>query len=306
MICGMTMYEILWYFMIYSVIGWMIEVSYHAITLGKVVNRGFLNGPLCPVYGSGVLMVLFVLYAINRLFNLNTNIGTAHTFMLFIIGITFATLVEFIAGFLLDKIFHARWWDYSDRRFNLNGYICLEFSIIWGLAIAFVLRIIQPSFEGFVTIIPKFIGIIILIIVYLTFLSDVVITILTVLKLNKELEKMEELQKSISKLSEDMSELIGNSTLKAVDKIEEEHREVEEKKEVLLEAIQDKKYEYESKRAELEGRFDHIRKEIMYRRLFGSVIALVIFFLCRPLNIYILLGLSSKITFHRSSRQTGI
>lgn len=270
MICGMTMYEILWYFMIYSVIGWMIEVSYHAITLGKVVNRGFLNGPLCPVYGSGVLMVLFVLYAINRLFNLNTNIGTAHTFMLFIIGITFATLVEFIAGFLLDKIFHARWWDYSDRRFNLNGYICLEFSIIWGLAIAFVLRIIQPSFEGFVTIIPKFIGIIILIIVYLTFLSDVVITILTVLKLNKELEKMEELQKSISKLSEDMSELIGNGTLKAVDKIEEEHREVEEKKEVLLEAIQDKKFEYESKRAELEGRFDHIRKEIMYRRLFGT------------------------------------
>ena len=153
---------------------------------------------MCPVYGSGVLMVLFVLYAINRLFNLNTNIGTAHTFMLFIIGI------------------------------------------------------------------------IILIIVYLTFLSDVVITILTVLKLNKELEKMEELQKSISKLSEDMSELIGNSTLKAVDKIEEEHREVEEKKEVLLEAIQDKKFEYESKRAELEGRFDHIRKEIMYRRLFGT------------------------------------
>ena len=57
MIFGMSIYQILWYFMIYSVIGWIIEVSFHAVTLGKVVNRGFLNGPLCPVYGSGVLTV---------------------------------------------------------------------------------------------------------------------------------------------------------------------------------------------------------------------------------------------------------
>ena len=90
----------------------------------------------------------------------------------------------------------------------------MEFSIIWGLAIAFVLRIIQPSFEGFVTIIPKFIGIIILIIVYLTFLSDVVITILTVLKLNKELEKMEELQKSHFKLRKICLNLLETVLLK--------------------------------------------------------------------------------------------
>ena len=64
MIFGMTIYKILWFFMIYSVVGWMIEVSFHAVTMGKVVNRGFLNGPLCPVYGSGVLMVLAVLNAI--------------------------------------------------------------------------------------------------------------------------------------------------------------------------------------------------------------------------------------------------
>ena len=77
MVCGMTLYQILWYFMIYSVIGWMIEVSYHAITLGKVVNRGFLNGPVCPVYGSGVLMVLFVLFIYGQLFGFETDLQKA-------------------------------------------------------------------------------------------------------------------------------------------------------------------------------------------------------------------------------------
>lgn len=122
MIFGMSIYQILWYFMIYSVIGWIIEVSFHAVTLGKVVNRGFLNGPLCPVYGSGVLMVLAVVYIDGALFGFETDLQKASTFGLFIVGIVFATLIELIAGFVLDKLFHARWWDYRGMKFNLNGY----------------------------------------------------------------------------------------------------------------------------------------------------------------------------------------
>ena len=174
------MYDFLWYFMIYSIIGWMIEVSYHAVTMGRVVNRGFLNGPLCPVYGSGVLMVLMVLDLCGKFFGFETDLSKASTVMLFIIGIIFATLIELIAGFLLDRFFHARWWDYRDRRFNLNGYICLEFSIYWGLGIAFVLRVIQPFFEKTVHKVPLRIGIIILSACYLIFLIDLIITVLTV------------------------------------------------------------------------------------------------------------------------------
>ena len=85
----MSLYEILWYFMIYSVIGWIIEVSFHVVTLGKVVNRGFLNGPLCPVYGSGVLMVLSVIYIDGKLFGFETDLQKTSTIGLFIVGIVF-------------------------------------------------------------------------------------------------------------------------------------------------------------------------------------------------------------------------
>ena len=128
----------------------MIEVSYHAVTLGKVINRGFLNGPVCPVYGCGVLMVLSVLYIIGKIFGIDTDVANSNVLLLFVVGIVFATLVELMAGFALDRLFHTRWWNYNDRKYNLNGYICLEFSIIWGLAIAFVLRVIQPGIEDLV------------------------------------------------------------------------------------------------------------------------------------------------------------
>ena len=256
------MYEMLWYFMIYSVIGWMIEVSFQAVTRGEVINRGFLNGPLCPVYGSGVIMVLMVVDLCGFWFGLETNLSEASTIELFIIGIIFATLIELVAGFLLDQLFHARWWDYRDRRFNLNGYICLEFSIIWGLAIAFVLRVIQPVFEGIVATIPEKIGIIILIVCYFVFTIDIIITVLTVLKLNKQLSKMRDMELAIQKLSDGMSEIIGNSTLKTVEKINDSHDKVEQRKAELRDKIDDAK-------ADLEESYKHLRLLIRYQRIFG-------------------------------------
>ena len=256
------MYEMLWYFMIYSVIGWMIEVSFQAVTRGEVINRGFLNGPLCPVYGSGVIMVLMVVDLCGFWFGLETNLSEASTIELFIIGIIFATLIELVAGFLLDQLFHARWWDYRDRRFNLNGYICLEFSIIWGLAIAFVLRVIQPVFEGIVATIPEKIGIIILIVCYFVFTIDIIITVLTVLKLNKQLSKMRDMELAIQKLSDGMSEIIGNSTLKTVEKISDSHDKVEQRKAELKDKMDDAK-------ADLEESYKHLRLLIRYQRIFG-------------------------------------
>lgn len=107
MICGMTYYQICWYFLIYSFGGWALEVVYHAVACGKVINRGFLNGPVCPVYGFGVLSVFAMM---------NTFQGSGYQLsdgMIFLFGVILATAVELIAGWLLDVCFHARWWDYS-------------------------------------------------------------------------------------------------------------------------------------------------------------------------------------------------
>ena len=252
--------------MIYSIIGWMIEVSYHAVTMGKVVNRGFLNGPLCPVYGSGVLMVLMVVNLCGEWFGFETDLSRAKVIELFIIGIIFATLIELIAGFLLDQLFHARWWDYRDRRFNLNGYICLEFSIYWGLGIAFVLRVIQPVFENIVSSIPVRISWILLSAFYIIFLVDIILTVLTILKLNKQLEKMRDMEAAIQKLSGSMSEFIGTSTIKTVEKINESQDKVEHAKDELKEDIRDR---IDKTKADLEDSYKHLRLMIRYQRIFG-------------------------------------
>ena len=247
----MTFYQILWYFIIYALVGWMIEVSYHAVTLGKIINRGFLNGPVCPVYGCGVLMVLSVLYIIGKIFGIDTDVANSNVLLLFVVGIVFATLVELLAGFALDRLFHTRWWNYNDRKYNLNGYICLEFSIIWGLAIAFVLRVIQPGIADLVALIPRAVGIALLTVMYAVFVADIIVTVLTILKFNKELERMAEIQKAILALGDNMSEIIGNGTIMAVDKIDRD------------------KQEYQDLKADFDAKMEHIRKHMMYYRLFG-------------------------------------
>ncbi|MCR5633731.1 MAG: putative ABC transporter permease [Lachnospiraceae bacterium] len=249
------MTEVLWLFMIYSLLGWGIEVVYHAVTLGVVVNRGFLNGPVCPVYGCGVICVLGVIKKAGESMGYSGNIETASPAVLFVVGITFATAVELIAGAALDKLFHARWWDYSREKFNYKGYICLRFSIIWGLIIAFVLRVIHPGIQSIVGLIPAGIGLIVLIIIYIVFVTDIILTTLAVLKLNKQLDALDELQKSILLISDGMSEVIGTGTIKTVEKLETG-------KEIA-------KGEYEQKKQKLEELLNHMEKSIMYNKMFG-------------------------------------
>ena len=154
MIAGMTYYQIAWYFVIYSFLGWCLEVVYQAVTHGKIVNRGFLCGPVCPVYGFGVLAVFAMTKAVLPALTgmsekmLTDERSIAGILTVFLAGMVLTTAVELIAGWILDKAFHARWWDYSNVPLNLNGYICLRFSIIWGIAVVFVVRVLQPMIKN--------------------------------------------------------------------------------------------------------------------------------------------------------------
>ena len=128
MIFGMTFYQLAWLFVIYSFLGWCVEVIYHAVTWGEVTNRGFLNGPICPVYGIGVGVVVQFLTPVEN-----------NLVLLYISSTILVTVIEGITGFLLEKIFHNKWWDYSDMPFNIKGYVCLKFTILWGLAASFII-----------------------------------------------------------------------------------------------------------------------------------------------------------------------
>ena len=122
MVGVLTLYEVFAYFFLYSFLGWVTEVAFHAVTQGKFVNRGFLNGPVCPIYGTGMVAVLLILGEY-----------VSRPWAVFLVGVALPTAIELVTGWVLERFFHNKWWDYSSRRFNLKGYICLEFSICGAL-----------------------------------------------------------------------------------------------------------------------------------------------------------------------------
>ena len=133
------MNEIYYYFLlflIYSFIGWLIEVIGKLIEKHKFINRGFLIGPICPIYGHGYILMILTLsrYKDNPL-------------TLFIYAIFICSLLEYFTSYFMEKIFKARWWDYSTKRFNLNGRICAETMIPFGILGTLVICVINPIFE---------------------------------------------------------------------------------------------------------------------------------------------------------------
>ena len=104
-VCGFTLYQVFAYFLIYSCIGWCLEVVYAAVTRGKLVNRGFLNGPVCPIYGFGMILVLFALTPLQH-----------SILLLYIGGVILPSALELVGGWALYKLYHTRWWDYRDRK----------------------------------------------------------------------------------------------------------------------------------------------------------------------------------------------
>lgn len=170
-------YHVFYFLLIYSIIGWIWEVFYVFLDTDKLVNRGFLNGPICPIYGIGATMVYLFLSPVAH------NLG-----LLFLGGIILATTVEYITGSIMEGLFHTTWWDYSDRKFNLKGRICLQVSICWGLFSVIMMHIFHPIVYSFIETIPYKMGIIIANVVIVLFLIDLTITVYNVTKLNKKLD----------------------------------------------------------------------------------------------------------------------
>ncbi len=133
--------ELFLIFVLFSFLGWSIEVIYAYYKHHKFVNRGFLAGPFCPIYGIGVVLLYVIIHTIlnqSSLHNPGLIIGT------FILSVLITTIIEWVVGSLLYYFFKTRWWDYSHQKFNLKGYICLKFSIYWGIIGTFVIYSVLP------------------------------------------------------------------------------------------------------------------------------------------------------------------
>lgn len=202
-----SFYEVAWIFVIYAFLGWCTEVAYAALETGKFVNRGFLNGPVCPVYGCGVLIVILILTPLKESF-----------FILFIGSILLTSIIEFITGFLLEKLFHNQWWDYSKQPFNICGYVCLKFSILWGIACTLIMDIIHPTIYKLIQMVPKLPGTILLVFFCIAFAIDLVITVSTILKFNEHLKLLDEIGAKLKVVSNEIGENIYEGVTTVMEK----------------------------------------------------------------------------------------
>lgn len=268
------LYTVLWYFILYSAIGWGIEVAYHAVSIGKIINRGFLNGPVCPVYGFGMLSLL---YALDQAGISSTSLvgkGT-ETWGIFFIGMILATAVELVAGWLLNVFFHARWWDYSGLPFNFHGYICAKFSLFWGMGAVLVIRIVHPVIARLCSsVLSGTTGTYILLLLCITFAADTGVSVAIVIGLNKRLQYLNELQASMRTVSNRLSEQIGENTITAAQFIGEQRVQTALARAELSDRIDARKDEIDrslrQQRASIERRMEELEAEILRRHTFGA------------------------------------
>lgn len=201
-----SLFQLSWFFIIYSFLGWTVEVSYQTIKLKKFINRGFLNGPWCPVYGFGMLSILLFLY------DFHDNI------LLLFLGAFFLTsLLEFITGWALERIFNKKWWDYSDEPFNIKGYVALFFSLRWGLGVLLIIKIIHPLLHFLVGFLDNFLGHIFLVLILFSLAADLIVTVFEMLNIQKNFIALDEIADRIEHYSDEMGLNIFQKVSQAIE-----------------------------------------------------------------------------------------
>ena len=209
-VCGFSLYQIFAYFLIYSCIGWCLEVIYAAVTTGNLINRGFLNGPVCPIYGFGMVIVLFALTPLSH-----------SLLLLYLGGVLLPSALELVGGWALYKLYHTRWWDYSDYPFNIGGYICLEFSLLWGVGTLIVMKLVHPIIADAVALIPPLVGLILMFLLYAIYAADTIATAFAASDLARDLDALEKVADSMHAVSDAMTELLGTNAMAMDQKMDE-------------------------------------------------------------------------------------
>ena len=151
-------------FITYSFIGWIIEIMNELIINKKIVNRGFLIGPYCPIYGCGsIFMILFIK-------NTGDIIGT------FLKIVFICAVLEYTTSYIMEKLFKTRWWDYSKNKYNINGRICLETMFLFGIGGCILLYLVNPFIISIYQMIPNLLMTIITFTLFIIFVSDMIVS----------------------------------------------------------------------------------------------------------------------------------
>ncbi len=159
-------------FMIYSLIGWIVEIIDIYFYTKKIANRGFLIGPYCPIYGVGTTIMTFIF-----------NHSSDDLFGIFAKAMIVCALLEYTTSYVMEKLFKKRWWDYSHRKYNLNGRVCLENLVLFGIAGCILVKFTNPFFNDLIMNLPSVIANTASIIIAVIFIADIIISFKIVNKL---------------------------------------------------------------------------------------------------------------------------
>ena len=173
-ILSFNFYNLIYFFAFYSFAGWCIEVLYYFKNEHRFVNRGFLYGPFCPIYGCGAVFLVVFLDSYKH-----------NIFILFFLAVLLTSILEYFTGFILEKSFKTKWWDYTDDPFNIHGRICLLYSLIWGAGEVVIIRVIHPILNNIVMNIPQVLGDIVLSIIVVYFIIDFCFTLASLVQFDK-------------------------------------------------------------------------------------------------------------------------
>ena len=184
----MSIYQLLWLFLIYSFVGWILETIFAITKQRKIINRGLINGPFCTVYGFTGVLITVALKDLSGVW-------------LFLFSAIYASVIEWVAGKIIEKICHERWWNYENNKFNLGGYISLQTSVLWGvlgfIAVTFTNSLLIDAYK----LIPFMVIRIILIVVVVALAADMIFSLLILCYNGRGIEKVKSANNNFTKLS---------------------------------------------------------------------------------------------------------
>jgi uncharacterized membrane protein len=177
--------DLILFFSIYSFSGWILETVSCSIFARKFINRGFLNGFFCPIYGFGAIIIIQTIECTSYIFkNYNEALGFGIVFSILLV-----TTLEYVTGFLLDKFFNCRYWDYNNVPLNFNGYICIPYSILWGFLALILIGGIHPVTSRIVLLMPTMLKNYMVVLLMIYFFTDTIISTIDAWKIRKAVMK---------------------------------------------------------------------------------------------------------------------
>lgn len=182
-----TVINYVFMFFAFSAVGWTVESTYRSLGERRIINSGFLHGPMCPIYGTGALVFHLCLVPLSQPVE-------KRVWLVILLGMVLADTVEYITSFLMEKLFHARWWDYSGNFLNLNGRICFKHTLYWGLASFIYVYLVAPVYDFILGFIPQETRTVAVFVILAVFLLDLVLTVKAAVNIQKVMSKLDSLR----------------------------------------------------------------------------------------------------------------